>query len=290
MAGVRNFDLYFTGPIAAVAFITIAGYFLVGLAEITSRILRRRRVAWRDIYISLFSVALDLPVAILTGHRWGRELGPRGLDFTVNGYQIFFGRDAFSWYQVFVAFVFADLWFYVTHRLYHGSNLFWIYHSTHHSAPELHFLLGIRTGVFRYATIAAWSLLAGRLPDLLGVSPSMFGVATGFVFFYQSLLHWDGFPRLGLVDRVLITPSNHRVHHAINLGPSRNLGGVTLLWDHIFGTFLAEPEIPLIYGIGAPASEVYRPVAIQFYACKMFLRSFVRAKSFRSRMSALFYH
>ena len=69
--------------------------------------------------------------------------------------------------------------------------------------------------------------------------------------FYQFWPHTRHVGRLGVLDRWIQTPSNHRVHHAQNdLYLDRNYVGVFLLWDHLFGTFQEErDDEPCIYGV-----------------------------------------
>jgi len=51
---------------------------------------------------------------------------------------------------------------------------------------------------------------------------------------------------------VLTTPSNHRVHHAVNdCYIDHNYGGVFVLWDRMFGTYVAETE-PCVFGTRSP--------------------------------------
>jgi uncharacterized membrane protein YhhN len=54
--------------------------------------------------------------------------------------------------------------------------------------------------------------------------------------------------KLGWFDRVFCSPSNHRVHHAVN-DPyiDKNYGGILMVWDRMFGTFREEDE-PCVYG------------------------------------------
>jgi len=76
---------------------------------------------------------------------------------------------------------------------------------------------------------------------------------------YQFLQHTELVGRLGVVDRMLMTPSNHRVHHGRNaLYLDRNYGNILLLWDHVFGTWQPETE-PVAYGT-LSGLESYDPV------------------------------
>ena len=64
---------------------------------------------------------------------------------------------------------------------------------------------------------------------------------------YQFWLHADWIPRLGWLEYVFNTPSSHRVHHARN--PEyldANYGGVLIVFDRLFGTYIAErADVPL---------------------------------------------
>jgi sterol desaturase/sphingolipid hydroxylase (fatty acid hydroxylase superfamily) len=64
---------------------------------------------------------------------------------------------------------------------------------------------------------------------------------------------------LGWVEKVLNTPSSHRVHHGIN--PQyldRNYGGILVVWDRVFGTYEREEEPP-VYGVTHPLAS-YNPL------------------------------
>ncbi|HWT15537.1 MAG TPA: sterol desaturase family protein, partial [Patescibacteria group bacterium] len=56
--------------------------------------------------------------------------------------------------------------------------------------------------------------------------------------------------KLGWFDRVFASPSNHRVHHAVNdKYLDKNYGGILILWDRLFGTFIDEDDHePCVYG------------------------------------------
>ena len=58
---------------------------------------------------------------------------------------------------------------------------------------------------------------------------------------YQFWVHTQAIRRLGPLERILVTPANHRVHHASN--PEyldKNFGGVFILWDRLLGTYQDE--------------------------------------------------
>ena len=70
-----------------------------------------------------------------------------------------------------------------------------------------------------------------------------------------------GDPRLGRLERVLNTPSHHRVHHGSNRQYlDRNHGSILIVWDKLFGTFEREDE-RVVYGLTRNI-DTYNPVPI----------------------------
>jgi hypothetical protein len=65
---------------------------------------------------------------------------------------------------------------------------------------------------------------------------------------YQFFLHTESIGKLGLLENILNTPSNHRVHHGSNdIYLDKNFGGILIIWDRLFGTYQSETE-KVIYG------------------------------------------
>jgi hypothetical protein len=93
---------------------------------------------------------------------------------------------------------------------------------------------------------------------LLGVNPPMLFVIMFVDGFWGSMIHIgenlieDG--RLGFLNRIVLTPSHHRVHHARNpLYMDTNFCNLLPIWDKVFGTFQNEDrKIPIEYGISRP--------------------------------------
>jgi hypothetical protein len=89
---------------------------------------------------------------------------------------------------------------------------------------------------------------------VLGVPVEVFAVVAVIDLLYQYWIHTELVPKLGWFDRVFASPSNHRVHHAVNdRYLDRNYGGIFILWDRLFGTFAEErDDEPVVYGTRAP--------------------------------------
>jgi alkylglycerol monooxygenase len=158
-----------------------------------------------------------------------------------------FHLPAESWGTWVFAFVFYDFCYYWQHRLGHTVGLFWATHSVHHQSEEFNLTTALRqpgTGAF-----TNWIFY---LPMALCGIPIGVFLLTGVIqLFYQFWPHTRLIGRLGILDRWIQTPSNHRVHHAQNdIYLDKNYVGVFLVWDHLFGTFQEErDDEPCIYGV-----------------------------------------
>jgi sterol desaturase/sphingolipid hydroxylase (fatty acid hydroxylase superfamily) len=151
------------------------------------------------------------------------------------------------WATWIFAFVLYDFCYYWQHRFGHTVGLFWASHIVHHQSEEFNLTTALRqpgTGAF-----TNWIFYVPMA--LAGVPFGVFLLAGVAQLFYQFWPHTRQIGRLGILDRWIQTPSNHRVHHAQNdIYLDRNYVGVFLLWDHLFGSFQEElDDEPCIYGI-----------------------------------------
>jgi hypothetical protein len=86
----------------------------------------------------------------------------------------------------------------------------------------------------------------------LGVPPLVFVASNAISTLYQFWIHTRLVGKLPWLDGIFNTPSNHRVHHAINPRYlDKNHGAITVVWDRLFGTFQREDEEP-VYGVVKP--------------------------------------
>ncbi|MDZ3994746.1 hypothetical protein PspTeo4_36448 [Pseudomonas sp. Teo4] len=170
-----------------------------------------------------------------------------------------------AWWVWLLAFVLYDLCYYWLHRLGHERNVLWAAHSVHHQSEEYNLTTALRQTSSGF--IFSWIFY---LPlALIGVPPVVFITVASLNLLYQFWVHTRHIPKLGWLEWVLITPSNHRVHHAQNPAYlDRNYGGVFILWDRLFGTFKEEdPTEPVVFGVTTPLAS-WNPLwaNLQFYA------------------------
>jgi len=179
-------------------------------------------------------------------------VGALGKLLAVGIYALVFGavavlpHEAFwtTWYGVLLALVLYDLCYYWLHRLGHTMALLWAAHVVHHQSQ--HYNLSTALRQTSSGLLLGWVFY---LPmAVLGVPPTVFGIVALIDLLYQFWVHTEQVGKLGWFDRVFCSPSNHRVHHAVNDDYiDKNYGGILILWDRLFGTFQEETE-PCVYG------------------------------------------
>lgn len=215
---------------------------------------------------------LGLSVSILS-YRW--------LVDRVAVYQV---EDTFLTYlTAFVALDFSGYW---THRLAHEINFFWNKHAIHHSSEEFNLACALRQSISSFVHLFTIFLLPAAL---LGVPPQVIGVVAPLHLFAQFWYHTRHIGKMGFLEYIIVTPSHHRVHHAIN--PEyldKNHGQIFIFWDKLFGTFQEElPDVPPVYGISRPV-RTWNPVRINFMHLWLLIQDAWRAGSWRDKLRIWF--
>lgn len=152
-----------------------------------------------------------------------------------------------------VALVFYDFCYYWMHRKSHEVAVLWAAHVVHHQSQRYNLSTALRQTSSGF--LLGWVFFVPMA--LAGVPPLVFVVVALIDLLYQFWVHTEQVGRLGWFDRWFCSPSNHRVHHAVNdRYLDRNHGGIFMLWDHLFGTFEHEdPNEPCVYGTRAPLNS-----------------------------------
>ena len=149
-----------------------------------------------------------------------------------------------AWWAWALAIVFYDFCYYWQHRLGHESAVFWASHVVHHQSQ----CYNLSTALRQTSSGALLSWIFYLPMAVAGVPPGMFAMAAVVDLLYQYWIHTELVGRLGWFDRWFASPSNHRVHHAVNdRYIDRNYGGIFMAWDHLFGSFVEEDE-RCVYG------------------------------------------
>ncbi len=160
------------------------------------------------------------------------------------------------WQRVLAGLVVGEIGFYWGHRWTHEIPFLWRFHSIHHSAEHVYFLVSARA----HPIDSVFTRLCGLIPVyVLGiatpltpeggaVSALLVLVITMWGFLIHANVRW----RLGPLEWVIATPAFHHWHHTVGEQRDRNYAP-TLPWiDRIFGTYhLPRNEWPSAYGIEA---------------------------------------
>lgn len=164
-----------------------------------------------------------------------------------------------TWWGLAMAVIAADITYYWEHRIAHEVRILWTQHAVHHSSRDYNIITGIRFGPLE----GIWSLVAHIPLVFIGFSPEMIFFGILVVLAYQTWIHTELIGKLGPLEWVLNTPSHHRVHHGSDRKYlDKNYGGITIIWDRLFGTFQVEEETPR-YGL-ARDFDTRNPISVWF--------------------------
>jgi sterol desaturase/sphingolipid hydroxylase (fatty acid hydroxylase superfamily) len=191
------------------------------------------------------------------------------LSLLARGAHLFFGGTLYQWtaalplaVRVVLAAVVGDIGSYWGHRWSHEIPWLWRFHSVHHSAEEMDWLINTRA----HPVDLIFTRLCGYVPMyVLGLAQPMAGaqldvaplivivLGTFWGYFIHANLRW----RFGWFEYLVSTPHFHHWHHnarpeSINKNYSALLPGV----DAMFGTlYLPAKTWPEQYGTQDPVAE-----------------------------------
>ena len=161
-------------------------------------------------------------------------------------------------------FLLVDLLFYLFHLAAHRIRLLWGVHEVHHGSEYFNFTVAFRQSVL-YAIVGVYIFFVPAV--LVGFPPEWVLGTLALNLLYQILPHTQWVGKLPApIEWLLNTPSNHRVHHGRNPRyVDRNMGGVLMIWDHIFRTYTVEdPAEPPQYGVISQIGKEpsYNPITL----------------------------
>jgi sterol desaturase/sphingolipid hydroxylase (fatty acid hydroxylase superfamily) len=201
---------------------------------------RSAKFHWREIWANLalgagYQVAEAVMWLAFTGAVFAAVYRHRLFDIPVDGWTIV------------PIFVLVELCYYAFHRASHRVRWFWSAHVPHHTGEHMNFTTAMRQSLLN----AFVGIYVFYLPPVwLGVPPAVVMFLLAVDLAYQYFVHTEVIGRLPRwYEYVFDTPSNHRVHHGRNARYiDRNYGGVLIVFDRWFGTYVEEDE-PVDYGI-----------------------------------------
>ncbi len=189
-----------------------------------------------------------------------------------------------TWVWV-TAFFMYDLCYYWMHRLHHEIKVFWATHVVHHHGEEFN----LSTAMRQTSTGFLWKWIFFLPIFLVGIPPNVFVTVAGINLIYQFWVHTEHIGRLGILEYIFITPSNHRIHHAQNDDYlDANYGGVFIIWDRIFGTYIDErDDLKPVYGTVKPL-KTFNPLWANIEVFYQMILDSYRTKKFKDKIRVWF--
>ncbi len=185
----------------------------------------------------------------------------------------------------FILLISEDFLFYWLHYLEHNSRLFWAVHYTHHSSEYFNLTVGFRSSVFqplyRFIFFIPLALMGFKPGDIIFIysATQIWGI----------LIHTEYVKKLGFLENILSTPSNHRVHHASNIKYlDKNIGMIFIFWDKLFGTHQIEDyHEPTRFGLTTKISDENLSNII-LYEWKAIINDLRKDISFKYKLKYIF--
>jgi len=224
--------------------------------------LRRRLYEWRDSELSLGLAAGWAVSGVANG-----LLLVAALDFAYRHRVLELGTLPGAPVLAFVA---ADALYYAWHRLSHHVPWLWASHFPHHTAKRLNMLASVRQG-WTDVISGVWLTWVGL--GVMGFTDLQIAPYFAVLLLWQMAVHNEWTPRLGPLEWLLVTPSNHRVHHSLAAHHiNKNYGGVLMIWDRLFGSYASEgSEVLHAFGIGGFDADASSPMGIAFHEWRKML-------------------
>ena len=180
-----------------------------------------------------------------------------------------------------IAFIGIDFAYYWSHRWNHEINLMWNRHIIHHSSEEYNLSCALRQTISGVLEIYFFLYLPLAI---IGVPPEIMNIVLPLHLFAQFWYHTRLIGKMGFLEKIIVTPSHHRVHHAINQEYiDKNYSSIFILWDKWFGTFQEESsDIPPVYGVKKPV-KTWNPLLINFMHLYQLIIDALRTKSVKAK-------
>ena len=190
-----------------------------------------------------------------------------------------------SWVTWVIAFLFYDLCYYWMHRMSHEVKVLWASHVVHHQGEEFN----LSTALRQTSSGWLWKWIFYIPMFMVGIPGEVFFTVAAINLLYQFWVHTEHIKTLGPLELIFITPSNHSIHHAQN--PEyidANYGGVFIIWDRIFGTYIPErDDLKPIYGTVKPLRS-WNPIWSNLEIYHQMIRDTIHTKTLKNKIKVWF--
>ena len=201
----------------------------------------------------------------------------------------YLGYDSFgwAWWMWVICMLGDDFTFYWHHRFNHSVRVFWAAHVVHHSAERFNYGAAFRNGwVIYFYKPFLWIWM-----PIIGFEPGMVLTAISINAIYQFLLHSKKVLHLGFLEKIINTPQLHQLHHSRNIRfLDKNHGGILIIWDRLFGTYLDSREdgSQRMFGVLSPPNS-YNPWIIFSHEYQNIWKDVRRAPTWKDKLRYIFY-
>ena len=191
-------------------------------------------------------------------------------------------KNPFTWIM---AFLLYDLSYYWMHRMHHEIKILWATHSVHHHGEDYNLATALR----QTSTGWLWKWIFYVPMMLIGVPGEVFVTVAGINLVYQFWVHTEHIGHLGFLEKIFITPMNHRIHHAKNKEYiDANYGGVFIIWDRMFGTYTPQrDDLKPVYGTATPLNS-WNPIWANFQVYSIMIKDTIKTKLWRNKIKVWF--
>tara|TARA_B100001778_G_scaffold158890_1_gene130600 strand:- start:698 stop:1645 length:948 start_codon:yes stop_codon:yes gene_type:complete len=169
--------------------------------------------------------------------------------------------------------------------MHHEIKILWATHSVHHHGEDFNLATALR----QTSTGWLWKWIFYMPMIMLGVPGEVFVTVAGVNLVYQFWVHTKHIGHLGVLEKIFITPMNHGIHHAKNKEYiDANYGGVFIIWDRMFGTYIPErSDIKPVYGTATPLSS-WNPIWANFQVFSIMVKDTIKTKSWKDKIKVWF--
>lgn len=193
-------------------------------------------------------------------------------------------RMSLNWWTLIPCLLVYDYCSYWAHRVSHFNRFFWGTHVIHHSAD--HYNLTVS---FRLSWVQHFKLLFFLPVAFLGFHPVVFFIVNQISVLFQFWQHTEYIGKLHpIIEKFVVTPSNHRVHHGSDEKyVDKNFGAIFIFWDIFSGTYQPEEEKPT-YGLTTKIEHKLNPLHLNFHEYESMYQDVKKAKTFKEKWFYIF--
>lgn len=192
-------------------------------------------------------------------------------------------RVPLLWWTVPLMLLGQDFFYYWSHRGHHVIRILWACHVVHHSSRKFNLSTALRQP---WTSLTSWPFYVPLVAA--GVHPAAVAFCSSVSLVYQFWIHTERIDKLPRwYEFVFNTPSHHRVHHASQGGYlDRNFGGILIVWDRLFGSFVPEAERP-VYGL-TKNINTFHPIKVATHEYVAIAKDLKAARGWRERAGRVF--